>query len=35
MMKGMMTELYGEGATVAMESSLPNGDDVCVTALEA
>ena len=35
MMKGMMIELYGEGATVAMESSLPNGDDVCVTALEA
>lgn len=35
MMKGMMTELYGAGATVAMESSLPNGDAVCVTALEA
>jgi predicted ArsR family transcriptional regulator len=35
MMKGMMTELYGAGATLAIESSLPMGDDVCVTALEA
>jgi predicted ArsR family transcriptional regulator len=35
MMKGMMVELYGGDATVAVESSLPMGDDVCVTALEA
>jgi predicted ArsR family transcriptional regulator len=35
MMKGMMAELYGDGATLAIESSLPMGDDVCVTALEA
>jgi predicted ArsR family transcriptional regulator len=35
MMKGMITELYGSDATLAVESSLPMGDDVCVTALEA
>jgi predicted ArsR family transcriptional regulator len=35
MMKGMVAELYGADATVAMESSLPMGDAVCVTALEA
>ena len=35
MMKGMIVELYGADATVAMESSLPMGDTVCVTALEA
>ena len=35
MMKGMITELYGSDATLAIESSLPMGDDVCVTALEA
>ena len=35
MMKGMLAELYGADATVAVESSLPMGDDVCVTALEA
>jgi predicted ArsR family transcriptional regulator len=35
MMKGMMAELYGSDATLAVESSLPMGDDVCVTALEA
>jgi hypothetical protein len=34
-MKGMMVELYGADATLAVESSLPMGDDVCVTALEA
>ncbi len=31
----MLAELYGADATVAMESSLPMGDAVCVTALEA
>ena len=35
MMKGMVAELYGADATLAVESSLPMGDDVCVTALEA
>lgn len=35
MMKGMVAELYGADATVAVESSKPMGDDVCVTALEA
>ena len=35
MMKGMVAELYGADATLALESSLPMGDDVCVTALEA
>lgn len=35
MMKGMVSELYGGDATVTGESSLPMGDDVCVTALEA
>ena len=35
MMKGMVSELYGGDATVIGESSLPMGDDVCVTALEA
>jgi predicted ArsR family transcriptional regulator len=35
MMKGMVSELYGENATVTGESSKPLGDDVCVTALEA
>ena len=34
MMKGMVAELYGD-ATLAMESSKPMGDAVCVTALEA
>lgn len=35
MMKGMVAELYGADATLAVESSKPMGDDVCVTALEA
>jgi predicted ArsR family transcriptional regulator len=35
MMKGMVAELYGADATLALESSLPMGDAVCVTALEA
>lgn len=35
MMKGMVSELYGSGATITGESSKPLGDDVCVTALEA
>lgn len=35
MMKGMVAELYGADATLALESSLPMGDDICVTALEA
>jgi predicted ArsR family transcriptional regulator len=35
MMKGMMAQLYGADATLALESSLPMGDAVCVTALEA
>jgi predicted ArsR family transcriptional regulator len=35
MMKGMVSELYGTGATITGESSKPLGDDVCVTALEA
>jgi len=34
MMKGMVAELYGADATLAVESSLPMGDAVCVTALE-
>jgi hypothetical protein len=34
-MKGMMAELYGADATLAIEASLPMGDAVCVTALEA
>ncbi len=33
MMKGMVAELYGE-STLAIESSKPMGDDICVTALE-
>jgi predicted ArsR family transcriptional regulator len=35
MMKGMVAELYGADATLAVESSKPMGDDICVTALEA
>ncbi len=35
MMKGMVAELYGADATLAVESSKPMGDDVCVTAVEA
>lgn len=34
MVKGMLAGLYGE-TTTAIESSLPMGDDVCVTAVEA
>ena len=33
--EGMLAALYGADATLAIESSLPMGDDVCVTALEA
>jgi predicted ArsR family transcriptional regulator len=35
MMKGMVAELYGSEATLAVEASKPMGDDVCVTAVEA
>jgi predicted ArsR family transcriptional regulator len=35
MMKGMVSELYGDGASLALEASLPMGDDVCITAVEA
>ena len=35
MVKGMLGELYGDDATLDLESSLPMGDDVCVTAIEA
>jgi hypothetical protein len=35
MMKGMVAELHGSDATIALESSKPMGDDVCVTSLEA
>ncbi len=34
MVKGMLAGLYG-ATTPATESSLPMGDDVCVTAVEA
>jgi predicted ArsR family transcriptional regulator len=34
MVKGMLAGLYGETST-AIEASLPMGDDVCVTAVEA
>ena len=34
-MKGMLGALYGDDATGRLESSLPIGDDVCVTAVEA
>jgi hypothetical protein len=35
MMKGMVAELHGGDATIALESSKPMGDDVCITSLEA
>ncbi len=35
MMKGMIAELYGHDATLATESSIPMGDSICVTSLEA
>jgi predicted ArsR family transcriptional regulator len=35
MMKGMIAELHGGDATIALESSKPMGDDVCITSLEA
>lgn len=35
MVKGMVGALYGDGATLALESSLPMGDDICITAVEA
>ena len=35
MMKGMVAELHGSDATIALESSKPMGDDGCVTSLEA
>jgi predicted ArsR family transcriptional regulator len=35
MVKGMVGALYGDGASLALESSLPMGDDVCITAVEA
>ena len=34
MMRAMVSELYGQDAVVDTESSLPMGDDVCVTSLE-
>lgn len=34
MMKGMVSELYGADADLALESSLPMGDSVCVTAVQ-
>ena len=35
MVKGMVAELYGAEPSFELESSLPMGDDVCVTAVEA
>ena len=35
MMKGMVASLQGGEVAVAIESSKPMGDDVCVTSLEA
>lgn len=35
MMKGMVSVLYGAGARVEIEASLPMGDSVCVTAVQA
>ena len=35
MMKGMVAALYGSEATLATESSIPMGDTICVTAVEA
>ena len=35
MMKGMVAALYGSEATLATESSIPMGDSICVTAVEA
>lgn len=35
MMKGMMSELHGGETILAIESSKPMGDTVCVTAVEA
>jgi predicted ArsR family transcriptional regulator len=34
MVKGMLRSLYRGSTTAATNSSLPNGDDVCVTAVE-
>ena len=35
MVKGMLGALYGDGASLELESSLPMGDEVCITAIEA
>jgi len=35
MMKGMVSVLYGAEARVEIEASLPMGDSVCVTAIQA
>jgi predicted ArsR family transcriptional regulator len=34
MVKGMVSELYGTDADLALEASLPMGDSVCVTAVQ-
>jgi len=34
-MKGMVSVLYGAEASVQIEASLPMGDSVCVTAVQA